>query len=607
MKVTRRIVCGLGIGILSVCFAGDVSDPEVDREVTEHFGPGATGVFLAKNAMVSSVSAHASLAGLEILRKGGNAVDAAVAVQFALMIAEPYGSGIGGGLFAVGYNSATGKVYALDGREEAPSGYTALDFQDSKGKLKPFKKRITGGNSVGVPGTLAACIRLLEDHGTMSLSEVIAPAILLANIGLPVTETFAANLTKHWDRLSQFPETERLFSNEKGERLKAGDIHKNPDLAHTFELLAEFGEEYFYNGPLGAEIVAAVRSSRVNPGKITLGDVSNYRAVYREPSRSSFMGYSLYGMPMPSSGGVSVSMMLNFLAESGFSDLGWGSAAYIQRLIDIQNLVFADRNFFMADADFVQVPVEGLLCEDYTRERVALLKDAPLPPPLSHGTPPGLSGERPATNLKNESSHTTHFSVVDRDRNLISVTSTIEQHFGSAVPVKGRGFLLNNELTDFNSRGSHKDGQKVANAPEGQKTERKTSLGEDAKSMGGKRPRSSMSPFLVFRDGQPFMAIGSPGGSRIIGVTFQTLVNVLGYNMELQEAINAPRVIARNNKPEGESPLLRKEALIKELEEEGIYLEDAGAAGAVQAVLIRKDGWLEGAADSRREGFAIGF
>lgn len=584
------------------------SDPEVRKEVDSRFGPGADAAYFARNGMVTSSSNHATLAGLEILRAGGNAFDAASAVQMVLSVTEPYASGLGGGLFAMGYNADSDKLFALDAREESPKAFHVGRFQDSEGRLIGFGDRITGGNAVGVPGTLAAFVRLQAEHGTMSLTEVFQPAIRIARNGFRVPDTFAANLEHHWDRLVLFPETKRLFSRADGTPLKAGDLYRNPKLAETLELIADQGLEVFYKGEIAHDIVNAVQTDPIRPGVLTLEDMARYQPVERAPTKVTFGDYTVYGMPMPSSGGATLGLMFNLLQEHGYQDLKWGTAETFQLLLNIQNLAFADRNHYMADSDFVDVPVDGLLDSDYAATRARLLQtDKAIPTPIKPGVPAGASQATAHTQLRHESMSTTHFSVVDRDRNVISITSTIEQHFGSGVMVPGRGFLLNNELTDFSAELHDDTGNLAANRPTPGLLPRRTALGVDANKLGGKRPRSSMSPTIVFKNGEPHLAIGSPGGSRIIGVVFNALLNALVFEFDLQEAINAPRVISRNSRPEMESLLYRDEALLEALKARGFNMVDAQAAGAVQAIRINKDGWLEGAADPRRAGLALGY
>jgi gamma-glutamyltranspeptidase/glutathione hydrolase len=615
-KMPRTLTCITYISLCSIAslaFAQPVvvneSDPEVRREVRERFGPGADASYFARNGMVTSSSNHATLAGLEILRAGGNAFDAATAVQMVLCVTEPYASGLGGGLFAMGYVADSGKVFALDGREESPKAFHVGRFEDGDGKVIRFRDRITGGNAVGVPGTLAALYRLQAEHGNLSFAEVCEPAIRIARAGFRVPETFAANLEHHWDRLVQFPESRRLFSRPDGSPLQAGDLHSNPEFADTLALIVKEGPDIFYSGEIAQEIVQAVQKDPVRPGVLTLEDMARYQPVERAPVEVTFGDYTIYGMPMPSSGGATLGLMLNLLQAHGFEGLQWGSAETFHLLLNIQNLAFADRNHYMADADFVDVPVQGLLDRSYAAERARLLDSAQaLPTPIAPGAPAGVSESTVGQGLMlHESVSTTHFSVVDRERNMVSITSTLEQHFGSGVTVAGRGFLLNNELTDFNSSLHDADGELAANRPTAGLLPRRTALGQAANDLGGKRPRSSMSPTIVLKEGEPHMVMGSPGGSRIIGVVFNALLNTLIFDFDLQGAINAPRVIGRNGRPEMESPLFRDEALRTELAERGFKMVDAQAAGSVQAIRVNADGWLEGAADPRRAGLALGY
>ncbi|MDQ8208490.1 gamma-glutamyltransferase [Coraliomargarita sp. SDUM461003] len=608
----RTLLSISAIGLASHIYADTVivneSDPEVRREVDVRFGPGADASYFARNGMVTSSSNHATFAGLEILRAGGNAFDAAAAVQMVLCVTEPYASGLGGGLFAMGYDADSGKIFALDGREESPKAFHAGRFKTDAGKVMPFRDRITGGNAVGVPGTLAAFIKLQNEHGSMSLAEICEPAIRIARDGFRVPETFAANLKHHWDRISLFPESRRLFSRPDGSPLQAGDLHTNPELADTLTLIAQEGANVFYHGAIAQDIVRAVQTDPVQAGVLTMEDLARYQPLDRSPVAVSFDQYSVYGMPMPSSGGATLGLMLNLVQAHGLENLRWGDADTFSLLLNIQNLAFADRNHYMADADFVDVPVDGLLDPAYASERVALIQSTQaIPTPIKYGKPAGAVAPPQAQQLQHESQSTTHFSVVDRDRNVISITSTLEQHFGSGVAVPGRGFLLNNELTDFNSTQHDKAGELAANRPTPGLLPRRTALGAAADTLGGKRPRSSMSPTIILKDGQPYLVIGSPGGSRIIGVVFNALLNTLVFDFDLQAAINAPRVIGRNGRPEMESPLYRDTTLRQELKERGFKMVDAQAAGSVQAIRVNPNGWLEGAADPRREGLALGY
>jgi gamma-glutamyltranspeptidase / glutathione hydrolase len=564
-------------------------------------GPGKAVV--GDSGMVSTSNHYATLVGVEILQAGGNAVDAMVAVQLALTVTEPYASGIGGGCFIMLHDAASGDVLALDGREEAPKAYHGGVFLDDDGEVIPFDERSTGGMPVGVPGTLAAMARALDEHGTMEFAALAAPAIRLARDGFVLDRGFSAEIAANSARLAQFPHSASLYLSKDGDARAAGETFRNPDLADTLEFLSINGVDTFYTGAIAQDIVGAVRLAPVNPGVMMADDIARYRAVYREPVRSSYRGYEIVGMNMPTSGGASLAMMLNILEGVDLPSMAWGSLGAVSRIADAQNIVFADRNAYMGDADFVSVPLGELLRKDYARVRRALMRpfNAVLSPvaPGDFGMLPGVGSA--------EGGHTTHFSIVDDERNVVSVTTTIERYFGSAMTVPGRGFLLNNELTDFEARAISPQGTPVANAAAGGVRPRRTALGDDAATLGGKRPRSSMTPTIVLRDGQPVLAAGSPGGSTIIGTTLNVILNVLDFEMDPQEAVNAPRAIARNGAVDLESRLFANAALVAGLHAKGFIVRDAGSIGAAQVIRIADDGSLLGAADPRRDGLALGY
>lgn len=600
----------LGLALLMFLSLGFVPADQALVPFEDIAGPGSTGAAVAANGMVSTANRYATLAGLETLRAGGNAVDAMAVVQFVLNVAEPYASGIGGGNFIMIYDAASGEVIAIDGREEAPEAYSPDIFLDDQGEPVPFNDRSTGGNPVGVPGTLAATARALEEYGTISLEEALEPAIELARRGFVVDTPFALAIAADTERIALFEATAALYLDEDGQPLAAGDIFSNPDLADTLELIAQQGIEVFYEGEIAEDLVAAVQNAEFNPGVMELTDLAGYRAVRREPVSTTYRGYEVYGMNMPTSGGTTLMMMLNTLEGIDLPSMEWGSLSHIHRIAGAQNLAFADRNAYMGDADFVDVPVAGLLDKGYARERRGLMQlFNAIPTPVDPGTPPEVEEEETTTRWHDDTEgiSTTHFSIVDGAGNLVSVTTTIERFFGSGVVVPGRGFLLNNELTDFESQGVDAEGNIIPNGPEGGKKLRRTALGEDAETEGGKRPRSSMSPTLVLRDGQPFMAVGSPGGSRIIGYTLNTILNVVDFDMELQEAVNASRAVARNGRIDLEPGLYADAALVAGLQAKGFEVGDLGWGGSVQAVMVGEDGLLYGAADPRREGLALGF
>lgn len=577
---------------------------------------GGMGSITAPEGMVSTSNRYATLAGVETLRRGGNAIDAMAVVQFVLTVTEPYASGIGGGAFIMIYDAESGEVLALDAREEAPEAFTPDAFLDENGDPLPFfEERVPGGNSVGVPGTLYGVARALEEYGTLTLAEAVQPAVNLARDGFVIDAYFAEQIENTRERLELFPSSVELFFDENGEPLPAGTVIVNNDLADTLELIGEEGIEAFYGGEIGADIVDAVQNAPVSPGVMEISDLESYRAVYREPVTTNYRGYDVYGMNMPTSGGTSLMMMLNVLEAFDLNSMGHGSLDYLTTMANAQNIVFADRNAYMADADFVDVNVAGMLDEGYARERRGLIEStfAAVPVPVAPGTPPVVEEGvdeaafdiySPLGHVDTESVTTTHFSIIDNERNMVSVTSTIEQFFGSGLVVPGRGFLLNNELTDFSARPTDADGNPIANAPAGGKMERRTALGDDAETLGGKRPRSSMAPTLVLRDGQPFMAVGSPGGSRIIAYNLNVITNVIDFGMDPQQAVNQPRVVSRNGSMNLDSEWYTP-AIVGALEARGFSVNE-GNTGSVQAVVVGDDGMLLGAADPRRNGVALG-
>lgn len=548
------------------------------------------------------------MAALEILRQGGNAFDAAAAAQFALNVSEPFASGIGGGAFLVFYDAKSGKVINIDGREEAPDALSPDAFLDKDGKTDSFDKQALGGMSVGVPGTLAAMNYLIENFGTMSLAQVLQPAIQIARNGMALPAPFTRNIESNAANLKKFPATAKLFLHEDGSPLKEGEHFANPEFADTLELIAKEGIEVFYRGEIAKDIVKAVRENDVFPGVMTLDDLARYRPVQREPVHIQYRGFDVYGMNMPSSGGVTVAETLNILESTPYQHSFPASADSLHFFAEAQNLAFADRNRYLADADFADVPVAGLIDKKYAREQAKLIDlKKSLPTPIAFGSPEGATELLPASAFRKESESTTHFSVVDRDHNAIAVTTTIERHFGCGMVVPGRGFLLNNEITDFDTAHRNEDGQAFANAPSGGSRARRTALGEDAETLGGKRPRSSMSPTVVLENGVPRFVLGSPGGPLIIGTTLNVLINLLDGKMNVQAAVNAPRMHARNGAMELEAPLYRNKELRAELEKRGFRLKSRQQVGSVQAIEISPDGWIYGAADPRREGLAIGF
>ena len=578
--------------------------------------------------MVSTTHTLATRVGLDVLKAGGNAFDAAAAIQFALNVVQPQSTGIGGGCFIVGYQASTASHFALDGREEAPYNYDETAFCYNKttcgqwpnGNVNycgcqsqgayAFRDRSTGGHPVGVPGVVSAMDRMLLDYGsgTMSWSDVLQPAIALATNGFPMYLEMWNRLNLNADRMLQWPASARLYYTNDSQPVWLGETFRNPDLAATFRALAANGPGWFYNGQLADEVVSAAQSA-VNPATsaqspLSLDDLGRYRAVYREPIQNEYRGWTQVGMSGPSSGGLSMAMMLNVLELFAMGEVKPQGAEWVARLIDAQDIVWADRALYMADPDWVDVPVGALLNKEYARGRADMYmratRDARTSQPggaVPYGNPGVGFGTSPnvqidtqplatSTLLHHDNHHasplythlsqqqhqttvddtnpfariyapappsdkkgTTHLVVVDTHGNVVSMTTTIEENFGSGVVVPGRGFLLNNELTDFTATPADGSGRLYANRPQGGVRERRTATQRaDYTSLGGKRPMSSMSPTILYNTstGLPVLALGSPGGSSIIGTVLNGLINFADGGQCIADAIASPRVISQN-------------------------------------------------------------
>ena len=535
------------------------------------------------------VSAHplATEAGVSILRSGGNAVDALLAVQWALTLVEPQSSGIGGGAFVLYYSAGTKRVHALDGREIGPEALRPNVFLDSRGQVLPFfPERITGGRAVGVPGTVALMEFAKRTFGgkKVSWSQTFRPAIRLAREGFRTSPRLALSTVEHRSRLKRFPSSRKLYL-PHGQPLEEGARFRNPDLARTFESLAREGARAFYSGAIARDLVAAVRRSPVAPGSLSLRDLSSYRVVERRPIEGSFRGFRLVTMPPPSSGVIllhSLALLDGFSRDQVLQTKPLG----VHLKLEAEKLGFADREVYVFDPAGRSYDARRLLAPEYIQERRRLIAmDRAMPAPAAPGKPPGLSAGLPGPHYDVGNS-TTQITIVDAEGNVVACTSTIEHGFGSAIVVPGRGFVLNNELTDF----SPMPGGVNSPAP-------------------GRRPRSSMSPTIVFSDGRFLLALGSPGGTFIPGSVASVLLGVLNDGLSVQEAINAPRALHRNDPlADVELVLYRRLEFRSALEKLGHRLRVPGrdnpAFGSIQAILRDQAGILWGGADPRREGKA---
>src|SRR4051794_12771620 len=492
---------------------------------------------------VASVDADATRAGIDVLRHGGNAIDAAVAANAVLGVTEPYVAGVGGGGFMVVYLAREHRLVAIDGRETAPRTFRQDAFIDpSTGKPYPFTpQRVTSGMAVGVPGTLATWDLALRKFGTRPLGRLLAPAIGVARNGFTVDQTFHDQTQSNLSRLDAFTSSRALFLTPDRQPLPVGSVLRNPDLAHTYRLIARNGPGAFYGGQIGAAVAGTVRHPPVAPdntlgfpvesGPMTAGDVSGYRALQRTPTHVTYRGLDVYGMPPPSSGGSTVGEALNIL--EGFNMATPDRALALHRYLESTRLAFADRNRWVGDPSYFDVPLDGLLSKGFAGERRCLIGPTAATSPVAPGDPSppyntACASSTAADPTGTEGTSTNHLTVVDGDGNIAAYTSTIEQIAGSAITVPGYGFLLNNELTDFDPT-PPADGSPDPNLP-----------------AGGKRPRSSMAPTIVLRGGKPFLTVGSPGGATIITTVLQILLNRIDFGMSLPDAIAAPRASQRN-------------------------------------------------------------
>ncbi|RXT09105.1 gamma-glutamyltransferase [Ammoniphilus sp. CFH 90114] len=538
----------------------------------------------ATEGIVAVAHPLAAEAGMKMLEKGGNAVDAAAAIQLSLNVVEPMMSGIGGGGFLMVYLKDENKIKILDSREMAPKNVTPELFLDENGKPTPWFERHTSGKAVGVPGTLKGVETALEKYGTMKLSEVIEPAIEQAEKGITVNWSMAQYIDENVDKLKQYETAANVYI-PNGVTKKEGDFLVQPELAKTLKLIQEKGTDVFYKGEIGEALVAEVQK---RGGTMTMEDLNNYVVKEREPVIGDYRGYQVASMSPPSSGGLTVLQILQLMEGYDVKKMGVNSADYLHRLIESMHLAYADRAAYMADEDFYPVPKKGLINKTYIDQRRELINPAQANPDVKEGDPWAFEDKgKPAfatIKEENPTGQTTHFSVMDKWGNLVSYTTTIEAVFGSGIMVPGYGLMLNNEMTDFDA-----------------------TPGGVNQVEPGKRPRSSMTPTLVLKDGQPFMAVGSPGGPTIITSVAQTIMNVIDHDLPIQEAILTPRIYSSNY------PTVRWESgisqdVILELLAKGHQFEEAPQnIGNVQAVMFDYEtGKMYGGADNTREGTVLG-
>lgn len=577
-----RLPAILAVLLLFAATPANTQSPEPEDST----GRGHHELVLADRHMVAAAHPDAVAAGLEMLRNGGSAADAAIAVQLVLNLVEPQSSGIGGGAFLLFHDRETRKTIAYDGRETAPGAARPDLFITADGQPLSFSEAAVGGRAVGTPGTVALLAEVHARHGKLPWTDLFEPAIKLARAGFTVGPRLAAMLAgPRADRIKTFTSTRNYFF-PGGTPLRAGTLKTNPAFAETLDQIARHGPAAFYGGPIAAAIVEAVQDSPANPGLLSLKDLSDYRVIARTPVCHPYRSFEVCGMGPPSSGGLTVGQILGILGQFDLPAMGPDSVQSWHLLNEASKLAFADRNQYMADSDFVDVPTEGLLDPGYLATRAGLIRsETSIIPPVVPGRPPGVPTKRPGADTQTGRPGTSHISIVDAAGNAVSMTTTIEGAFGSQIMVGG--FLLNNELTDFSFRPTQ-DGQPVANRLE-----------------PGKRPRSSMAPTIVFdAAGEVRLVVGSPGGSRIIGYVAKTLVAVLDWKLDIQTAIDMGHLVNRNRFTDIETgtPAARLQAPLEALGNRVKLLDMNSGLHGIEIV----DGKLRGGADPRREGVARG-
>ena len=565
---------------LNVFAAGQVTD-SVAPEITTAYQVKKSVV--ANDFMVAAANPLAVKAGYEVLKNGGNAADALVAVQTVLGLVEPQSSGLGGGGFLVYYDAKTKKITTFDARETAPFAATPELFQDDNGKPLKFYDAVVGGRSVGTPGTVKLLSTMHQKYGSKSWASLFKPAEKMAENGFVVSERLASAIANDKVRLSRYPETKAYFFDKKGEPLAEGSLLKNKLYAQTLSTIAKQGEKAFYHGKIGQDLVNKVNGIKDNPGVLSMKDLAAYEIKEREAVCAPYHQYDICGMGPPSSGALTIGQILGIASHFDLKKMGPNSPEAWQIIGDASRLAFADRGRYMADTDFVPMP-EGLLDPSYLAERAKLITPGKALEKVSAGDPRWAGMIAQADDQSIELPCTTHIVITDKAGNTISFTSTVENGFGSRL--MSHGFILNNEMTDF-SFASYKDGYPIANRVE-----------------PGKRPRSSMSPSIVMKSDKPYMAVGSPGGSRIIGYVASTLIAHLDWGMDIQKAIDLPHLVNRfgtYDLEEGTTATRFKAPL----EAMGFKVNVRDLNSGLQGIVFSGTK-LIGGADPRREGIALG-
>lgn len=556
------------------------SHPDSNPEAATGYTP--KPLVRAKHFMIATANPLASEAGYQVLKQGGSAVDAVIAAQLVLAVVEPQSSGLGGGAFMMSYQASTGDLQNYDSRETAPAAAREDRFLRD-GKPIPFHDAVNNGRAVGTPGLLRGLELAHRDHGKLPWKTLFEPAIALCEQGFAVSPRLHGELVQERADLLKQPAAAHHFFDAQGNAWPAGHILKNPAMAAVLHRVADEGPDAFYRGKIARDIVAAVHA-HAQPGDLSLADLANYKAVVRTPVCGRYRGYLLCGAPPPSSGPMTILQILGELEQYPVGSMGPESLRFVHYFAEAGSLAYADRQYYEADPAYVHVPVQALLDPRYLHARGALIRPDRSMGVAKPGDPANLLMARGRDNSY-EIPSTSHLVAVDREGDVVSMTTTVESAFGSKIMVDG--FLLNNEMTDFSASPRDAQGRLVVNRVE-----------------PGKRPRSAMSPMIVFHQGKPYLAVGSPGGSTIINYVAKTLIAVLDWHMDIQQAIALPNLGSRNHGVELErgTNLVKLEPGLRAM---GHKVEEMDFPSGLQGIVIGPDG-LTGGADPRREGVALG-
>lgn len=557
---------------------GKPANPEPATPVMQ--GSSATG----SRFMVVTAHPEATRAGYEVLKGGGSAADAAVAVQLVLGLVEPQSSGLGGGGFALYYDAATNQVHSYDGRETAPSTAGKYLFTNENGDPMKFYDAAVGGRAVGVPGTLRLLEMMHKQFGVKPWRDLFSRAITLAETGFTVTPRLAAMVEKDAQNLREFTPTTLYYFPDSVTPINAGGILKNPLYGQTLRHVAINGADGFYKGPIAESIAKAVQEDEANPGLLSVEDMANYKAIERKTICGMYRGYMICSMGEPSSGGIMLLASLGILENFNLATMGRNNPQAWHLISEASRLAFADRNYYIGDPHYVQSPNEKLFDPEYLRSRAALIDPSKASKKIMPGIPKGWEKIKPAQEpIYPKPPGTTHFSIVDAKGNIVSMTDSVEDSFGSRMFV--HGFMLNNQLTDF-SFIPEIDGKMVANRVE-----------------GGKRPRSTMTPVIVFdRNGKPALVIGSAGGSAIMGYVLERIIGMIDWKEDIRTSLAAPNIVNRGKGIELEEGAAE---LAEPLRKIGHPVEMTELNSGLTAIQIQ-NGIMTGAADPRREGTAQG-